>query len=53
MLALAWVYRAGRDFFDPQAGLVAALVLASSVVFLAHMEHRDARTSTGLRSSLR
>ncbi len=39
MLALAWVYRAGRDFFGPQAGLVAALVLASSVVFLAQMEH--------------
>ena len=42
LLTLAWVYRAGRDFFGPQAGLVAALVLASSVVFLAQMEHARA-----------
>ena len=42
MLALAWAYRAGRDFFGPQAGLVAALMLASSAVFLAHMGHATA-----------
>ena len=42
MLALAWVYRAGRDFFGPQAGLVAALMSGTSVVFLAHMEHATA-----------
>ena len=42
MLALAWVYRAGRDFFGPQAGLVAALMLATSAVFLAQMEHARA-----------
>ena len=38
LLTLAWVYRAGRDFFGPQAGLVASLILGSSVVFLAYME---------------
>ncbi len=42
MLALAWVYRSGRDFFGPQAGLVAALMSGTSVVFLAHMEHATA-----------
>ena len=42
MLALAWVYRAGRDFFGPQAGLVAALMSGTSVVFLAHMGHATA-----------
>ena len=38
LLTLACVYRAGRDFFGPQAGLVASLILGSSVVFLAYME---------------
>ena len=52
LLALAWVYRAGRDFFGPQAGLVAALVLASSVVFLAHMEHARAFPLVSLFTAL-
>ena len=52
LLALAWVYRAGRDFFGPQAGLVAALVLASSVVFLAHMEHARAFPLVALFTAL-
>ena len=52
MLALAWVYRSGRDFFGPQAGLVAALVLASSVVFLAQMGHATAYPLVSLFTAL-
>ena len=52
MLALAWVYRAGRDFFGPQAGLLAALMLGSSVVFLAHMELARAFSTVALFTAL-
>ena len=52
MLALAWVYRAGRDFFGPQAGLVAALMLATSAVFLAQMEHARAFPLVSLFTAL-
>ena len=52
MLALAWVYRAGRDFFGPQAGLVAALMLGNSVVFLAYMELARALTMVALFTAL-
>ncbi len=52
MLALAWVYRSGRDFFGPQAGLVAALMLATSVVFLAHMGHARAFPLVSLFTAL-
>ena len=52
MLALAWVYRAGSDFFGPQAGLVAALMLATSVVFLAQMEHARAFPLVSLFTAL-
>ncbi len=37
LLTLAWVYRAGRDFFAPAAGLIAALLLSASVFHLAFM----------------
>ena len=37
LLTLAWVYRAGRDFFAPAAGLIAALLLSASVFHLAYM----------------
>ena len=52
LLTLAWVYRAGRDFFGPQAGLVAALMLGSSVVFLAYMELARALTMVALFTAL-
>ena len=52
LLTLAWVHRAGRDFFGPQAGLVASLMLGSSVVFLAHMELARGFTLVALFTSL-
>ena len=52
MLALAWVYRAGRDFFGPQTGLVAALVLGTSAVFLAYMEFARGFTMVALSTAL-
>ncbi|MCY4525661.1 MAG: glycosyltransferase family 39 protein, partial [Anaerolineaceae bacterium] len=36
-LALAWVYRLGRDLFTSAIALVAALLLSTSVVFLTYM----------------
>ncbi len=36
-LALAWVYRLGRDLFSPAIALVAALLLSTSLVFLTYM----------------
>ena len=52
LLTLAWIYRAGRDFFGPQAGLFAALILGSSVVFLAYMELARAITMVALFTAL-
>ena len=34
-LTLAWVYRLGRELFSPAIALVAMLLLATSVLFLA------------------
>ncbi len=42
LLALAWVYRCGRDFFTPTAGLHACLLLAASLFFLAYLTHARA-----------
>ncbi len=39
VLALAWVYRTGRDLLSPQAGLFATLLLGASVFFHAYMIH--------------
>ena len=52
MLTLAWVYRTGRDLFAPQAGLFAALLLSTSVFFLAYMIHARAFTLVALCSTL-
>ena len=41
LLTLAWVYRAGRDFFAPAAGLIAALLLSASVFHLAFMTRAE------------
>ena len=37
VLGLAWVHRTGRDWFGPFAGLVALMLLASSVFFITYM----------------
>ena len=42
LLALAWVYRCGHDFFSPAAGLLASLLLAASLFFLAYLTHARA-----------
>ena len=41
LLTLAWVYRVGRDFFAPAAGLIAALLLSASVFHLAYMARAE------------
>ena len=52
MLALAWVYRTGRDLLAPRAGLFAALLLSASVFFLAYMIHARAFTLVVLCTAL-
>ena len=52
LLALAWVYRTGRDLLSPKAGLFAALLLSASVFFLAYMIHARAFTLIALCSTL-
>ena len=52
VLALAWVYRTGRDLLAPRAGLFAALLLSASVFFLAYMIHARAFTLVALCSTL-
>ena len=37
LLALTWTYRTGRDLFAPLVGLVAAMLLATSVFFITLM----------------
>ena len=37
LLTIAWVYRAGRDFFAPAAGTFAALLLSASLFHLTYM----------------
>ena len=41
LLTLAWVYRVGRGFFAPAAGLIAALLLSASVFHLAYMARAE------------
>ena len=48
LLALAWVYRCGRDFFSPPAGLTASLLLAASLFFLAYLTHARAFSMVAL-----
>ncbi len=52
MLALAWVYRTGRDLLAPRAGFFAALLLSASVYFLAYMIHARAFTLVVLCTAL-
>ncbi len=51
-LTLAWVYRTGRDLLAPQAGLLAALLLSTSVFFLAYMIHARSFTLVSLFTTL-
>ncbi len=37
LLALTWTYRTGRDLFAPLVGLIAVLLLATSVFFITFM----------------
>ncbi len=37
LLALTWTYRTGRDLFAPLVGLIAAMLLATSVFFITFM----------------
>jgi hypothetical protein len=39
LLALAWVYRAGRDLFSPHVGVFAVAILATSVYFVAFLHY--------------
>lgn len=48
LLALAWVYRCGRDFFSPPSGLTASLLLAASLFFLAYLTHARAFSMVAL-----
>ncbi len=41
LLTLAWVYRTGRNFFTPAAGLFATLLLSASVFHLAFMARAE------------
>ena len=42
MLALAWSYRCGRDFFTQASALATTALLAGSVFFLAYLTHARA-----------
>ena len=52
VLTLAWVYRAGRGLFAPEAGLFAALLLGSSVFLLAYMANARAYTLVALCATI-
>ncbi len=52
VLALAWVYRTGRDLIEQRAGLFAALLLSASVFFIAYMAHARAFTLVALCTML-
>ena len=52
LLALAWVYRLGRDLFSPSVGLIALLVMATSVYFVIFMHQLRVFTFIALVVSL-
>ena len=52
MLTLAWVYRTGRGMFSPGAGLVAALLLGTSVFLLAYMVNARAYALVALCATI-
>ena len=52
LLAIALLYRTGRDLFTPLAGFTAALLASSSVFFLAYMARASAYSSVALFATL-
>ncbi len=52
VLALAWVYRTGRDLIAQRAGLFAALLLSASVFFIAYTIRARAFTLVALCTAL-
>ena len=52
LLALAWVYRTGRDLIAARAGFFAALLLSASVFYLAYMMHARAFALVALCTAL-
>ena len=52
LLTLAWVFRSGHGLFAPVAGLFAALLLGSSVFFLAYMVNARAYTLVALCATI-
>ncbi len=52
LLTLAWVFRSGRGLFAPVAGFYAALLLGSSVFFLAYMVNARAYTLVTLCATI-
>ena len=52
LLTLAWVFRSGRGLFAPVAGFFAALLLGSSVFFLAYMVNARAYTLVTLCATI-
>ena len=52
LLTLAWVFRSGRGMFAPVAGLFAALLLGSSVFFLAYLVNARAYALVALCATI-
>lgn len=52
MLTLAWVGRTGRDFYSPQAGFLATLLLAVSAFFLLYLSYARAFSLVTLCATL-
>ena len=52
MLTIAWVYRAGRDFFAPAAGAYAALLLSASLFHLTYMARAGPYAMVALSAAL-
>ncbi len=52
MLTLAWVGRTGREFYSPQAGFLAILLLAVSTFFLLYLSYARAFSLVTLGATL-
>ena len=52
LLAIAWIYRAGSDLFSPQAGLMAAIFLVTSVYYTNFLHIARAYSMVALFSVL-
>ena len=52
LLAIAWTYRLGADFFSRRVGFFAAVIMASSAFFIDYMHEARAYTLVALLSIL-